>query len=175
MPFVCDNKQETNTDIAGMKHITSFSSLLILLKYCLVCGVAATTEKLYTKGSVLCVNLLCKDGHKTCWSSQPKIKVTYMGNHLTTASIVFTGVTYAEFRSFGDILKLQIMSEKTFYKSTVKSGTSATMEKYGLMKVLHIYSYSHQLGVWHKSKNIKKKASKLDKNIACAELVTGMD
>ena len=39
-----------------------------------------------------------------------------MRNHLTTASIVFAGGTYAEFRSFADILKLQIMSEKTFYK-----------------------------------------------------------
>ena len=114
LSFVCD-KQETHSDIAGMKHITFFSAIVILLKYCLVCGVAATIEKLYTKGAVLCVNLLCKDGHKTFWSSQPKINGTY-GNHRTTASIVFARGTYAEFRSFADVLKLQIMSEKTFYK-----------------------------------------------------------
>ena len=109
------NEPDLNGDIAGMKYSTFFSSLVILLKHCLICGVAATTRSIYTKGSALCVNLLCKDGHKSFWSSQPKVNGAYMGNILTVASIVFGGGTYAEFKSIANILKLQIMSSPTFY------------------------------------------------------------
>ena len=73
-----------------------FSSLLLLLKFCLVCVLPAF---IHTKGTALCVKLFCESGHNSYWSSQPKVKDTFMGNILTVASIIFGGGTYIQFKS----------------------------------------------------------------------------
>ena len=68
-------------EFEGMKFITFFSSLLLLLKNCLVCGLPAVIEKVHAKGTALCVKLFCeRGGHSSYWFSQPKVKDTFMGN-----------------------------------------------------------------------------------------------
>ena len=70
--------------------MTLFSSLLLLLKFYLVCGFPAVIQKVHTKGTALCVKLFCESGHITLNSSSPpKVKDTFMGNILTLASIIF--------------------------------------------------------------------------------------
>ena len=72
----------------------------------------------YSKGSYqrdcLCVKLFCECGHNYYWSSQRKVKDTFMGNILTVASIILGG-TYIQFNSVSNILKLQFLSFTQFY------------------------------------------------------------
>ena len=73
-----------------------FSSLLLLLKNCVVCGLPAVIEKVHAKGTALCVKLFCeRGGHSSYWFSQPKVKDTFMGNILSVASVLFGGGTYS--------------------------------------------------------------------------------
>ena len=95
-----------------MKFITFFSSLLVLLKYCLVGQLTATIQKVYKRGTALCVELLCEAGH----DSQPEANGKYLGNIITAASVVFSGGAFDQFKSIANILKLQLISSSTFYE-----------------------------------------------------------
>ena len=253
-------------EFEGMKFITFFSSLLLLLKNCLVCGLPAVIEKVHAKGTALCVKLFCeRGGHSSYWFSQPKVKDTFMGNILSVASVLFGGGTYIQFKSVFNILNLQFLSSTQFYflqkryvfpainiiykshrnrlfqesqddekldvsgdgrcdtpgynakyctyslmnqtnskilhfhvVSVDQTTSSVAMEKCGLIKTLdmlecrglNIHSITtddhqsikkylkdkksprHQLDIWHKSKNIKKKITKLAKNKLNSELQT---
>ena len=44
-------------EFEGMKFITFFSSLLLLFKNCVVCGLPAVIKKVHAKGTALCVKL----------------------------------------------------------------------------------------------------------------------
>ena len=102
-------------EFEGMKFITFFSSLLLLLKNCLVCGLPAVIEKVHAKGTALCVKLFCeRGGHSSYWFSQPKVKDTFMGNILSVASVLFGGGTYIQFKSVFNILNLQFLSSTQF-------------------------------------------------------------
>ena len=254
---------ENINDQEGMKFITFFSSLLVLLKFCLICRLPAKIDKIYTKGTMLLVKLLCECGHRSSWCSQPEVNGNYLGNVFTVASVIFGGGTFTQFESFANVMKLQIMSKRSFYYLQKKyvypainytykmyqnsvideckkrdkievsgdarcdspgynakystysimdqhtskilhfqvvtvreTGSSNAMELHGLVKVLaqleefdinidclttdehpSIKKYlrgksnpRHQLDVWHKSKNIKKKLTKAANNKFCTEL-----
>ena len=75
----------------------------------------ATIERIYTKGTALCVKLLCEEGHSSSWYSQPKMNGIYLGNILTAASVVFGSSTFSQFQSFANVMKLQSMSERSFF------------------------------------------------------------
>ena len=107
--------QPSSEDDGGMKFITSFSSLLPLLKFCMICDLPAKIENIFTKGTALCVKLRCGAGHLSSWCSQPTVQGFYLGNILTSASVVFGGSTYSQFSSIADSLRLKIMSERSFY------------------------------------------------------------
>ena len=74
----------------------------------------ATIESIYTKGTALCVKLLCEERHSSSWFSQPKMNGIYLGNILTAASVAFGGSTFSQFQSFANVMKLQSMSERSF-------------------------------------------------------------
>jgi len=247
----------------GMKFITFFTSLKILLRFCLLCNGPAKIDIVYSVGTALCVKLICDAGHSSSWSSQPEINQVYLGNLLTTASIVFGGSTYAQFQSIALALRLKIMSKSTFFRiqkkyifptinftykvyqrvilddclknqnlevsgdgrcdspgysakygtysimdestskvihfhvvSAKETTSSNAMELYGLKKVIEkmnglgikigcfttddhqgIKKYlksscetTHQLDIWHKGKNIKKKLTKAAKQKDCNDL-----
>ena len=82
-----------------MKFIRLFSSLLLFLKFCLVCDFPAVIQKVHIKGTALWVKLVGDSGNNSYWSSQPKVKDTFMGNILTVASIIFGGGTYIQLNS----------------------------------------------------------------------------
>ena len=107
--------ENSNAEDGGMKFITFFSSLLVLLRFCLICDLPAKIEQVFTRGTALCVKLICRAGHKSSWCSQPEINHIYLGNLLTAASIVFGGGTFSQFQSIASALKLQIMSERSFF------------------------------------------------------------
>ena len=104
-----------NCDAIGRHEIYEFfSSLLLLMKFCLVCDLPAVIQKVHTKGTALCVKLFCESGQNSYWLSQPKVKDTFMGNILTVASIIFGGGNYIQFNSVCNILK-HFLSSTQFY------------------------------------------------------------
>ena len=61
------------------------------------------------------MTLICKNGHKNVWSSQPIIEGMAAGNLLLSSSTLLSGSTYTKVASLADIPKLKILSERTFY------------------------------------------------------------
>ena len=50
----CESEQN---ELGGRKFMTFFSSLLLLLKFCVICGLPAVIQKVHTKGTALSVKL----------------------------------------------------------------------------------------------------------------------
>ena len=93
-----------------MKFIVFFSCLVPLLQRCHTCNSPAVIKNIFTKGTALCVKLLCHNNHLSSWCSQPQKGATYLGNLLVAASIVFSGGTYKVFSDMANILLLQMIN-----------------------------------------------------------------
>ena len=68
-----------------------------------------------TQGTQLFLTLICKNGHKYFWSSQPMIEGMAAGNVLLSSSILPSDSTYTKVASLADILKWKFFGERTFY------------------------------------------------------------
>ena len=71
---------------------------------------------MFTKGTALCIKLLCPTQHISTWYSQPMAKDIFGGNLHIASSIVFSGGTFKQLRDMVDILCLRMIYESTFYK-----------------------------------------------------------
>ena len=108
--------EEYHSTHNGMKYLVFFSCLLPLLRNCFSCNASAEISKIFTKGTALCVKLLCPYKHISTWYSQPMIGDIFLGNLQAVSSIVFSGGTFKQFRDMADILHLQMLCESAFYK-----------------------------------------------------------
>ena len=93
----------------------SNNKLFQLLKWSPECGAAVRKNHASTQGTQLSVRLKCINGHASLWQSQPMIKGMAAGNLLLSSSILRSGATYTKIASLAEILKLNFLSEKTFY------------------------------------------------------------
>jgi solute carrier family 8 (sodium/calcium exchanger) len=66
-------------------------------------------------GSQLKVTFTCTQRCVGAWYAQPKITGTPAGNILLSSAILLTGGTFEQFKDFADMLKLPIMTSRTFY------------------------------------------------------------
>ena len=103
-----------------MKFIVFFSCLVPLLQRCLTCNSPAVIKNIFTKGTALCVKLLCHNNHLSSWCSQPQKGAIYLGNLLVDASIVFSGGTYKVFSDMANIQLLQMIKRKNILCNTRK-------------------------------------------------------
>ncbi|XP_063967630.1 uncharacterized protein LOC135157074 [Lytechinus pictus] len=103
----------------GKKYVVfdeQLNDLFYRLK-CKSCSDGHIAElKKYTVGTMLVVNVLCVCGSLVYrWQSQPTIGRQPVGNLLLSASIMFTGKTYEDFKVLADLFNLQFISDTTFY------------------------------------------------------------
>jgi len=91
-------------------------NLVKLLKWCSKCGAAVTQISESTQGTLLNVTTNCIKGHNLTWQSQPTLGRMAAGNMLLSSAILLSGSTYTKMASFAEILNLQFLGEKSFYK-----------------------------------------------------------
>ena len=96
--------------------VVFFSSLLQLLKFCLLCKPPALRETVIRRGTAISVILLCEEGHSSNWKLQPIFNGIYAGNLLVAAATLFNGSTYTHMKEISNILRLQLFSEATFLR-----------------------------------------------------------
>ena len=98
------------------KYIVFNSCLQKLLRFCPTCGSVVESMSEHTQGTMLTVKLVCSNKHSIIWHSQPLINDMPAGNLVASAAILLSGGSYTKFSQFADIMKLQFMSESTFYR-----------------------------------------------------------
>ena len=86
--------------------IVYWSSLLFLLQTCIQCGRANVIVKSFLRGSAIVVDLICKEGHKYTWRSQPKCNRYHVGNINLAASILFSSNTVMNIQKYFDCAKI---------------------------------------------------------------------
>jgi THAP domain len=110
-------EDETNGErVKNTMFISFWSSLLILLSVCNQCASPVENIRRSTTGSMLTVKTTCKKGHNFTWRSQPLVKRVPLGNVLIAGAVYLSGLTFQATKTFADTLKLQLMSNWTFYK-----------------------------------------------------------
>ena len=101
---------------AEQKYIVFSSCLQTLLRFCPTCGEVVESTSEHSQGSMLTVTLQCSNGHSITWNSQPLVKDIPAGTLLAANAILLCGGNFAKLSQFADVLKLQFMSESTFYR-----------------------------------------------------------
>ena len=87
-----------------------------LFQFCPVGGSPVVSHTQFCTGTLLTVNIICSKGHERQWRSQPSITGMPAGNLMVSAAILFSGETYSKISHFAEILKLQFLSESTYYR-----------------------------------------------------------
>lgn len=87
------NANPQNYFVNENKYIVFWSCLFPLLKFCQISGKPAFITRLFERGSLLIVSMLCENNHESKWYSQPRVHEMAAGNILLAAAILFTGNT----------------------------------------------------------------------------------
>ena len=95
--------------------IVYWSSLILLLQYCLSCPAKALTSGVFIQGSALVVELICEDSHILLWRSQPRPSNFYEGNILSAASILFSANTFSKIKKYFELACISFMSHTSYY------------------------------------------------------------
>ena len=92
------------------------SSLLQLFTHCISCHDECNGKVVYQKGTFIAVKQSCSQcGHERVWTSQPRIKNTPAGNILLSASILYSGATFAKVQWLMCHMRVACISDQTFY------------------------------------------------------------
>ena len=100
----------------GSAFIVHWSCLLILLQNFLTCAPPAHIKKIITKGSAICVHLLCQNGYVNVWRSQPMQNRYYNGNLGLVAAVLFSSNTFRKFSKYFKIMNIPWVSKPGYYK-----------------------------------------------------------
>ena len=73
--------------------------LFPLLKSCQICGKPAFITRLFERGSLLIVSMLCENNHESKWYSQPHFHEMASRKILFAAAILYTGNTYQRIKN----------------------------------------------------------------------------
>ena len=96
--------------------IVSWSSLLYLLRICMVCGEKAFITNVRTRGSMLIVNLLCAKNHESKWCSQQSLNGMAKGNVLLSAAVLFSGNTFSRIQEMMSIANVNFIGKTLYYQ-----------------------------------------------------------
>ena len=97
------------------KYVVFKSCLDELLKHCLTCEGPVVTTNESTRGCILTIKSSCVNDHECAWSSQPLIKNVPAGNVLMSASILFSGNTFAKISQLASLMNLRFLSTSSFF------------------------------------------------------------
>ena len=90
-----------------------------LLRFCPSCGsfiVPESKVEIQNEGSQLSLYLNCLNNCEYKWQSQPPLSdIKGAGNLLFTTGIFFSGITFAKFESFSNLINLKFIGKGTYY------------------------------------------------------------
>ena len=103
-----------NTDVSisdGTVFLVFWSCLTQLLQTYSICLSPAIIERSFVKGTMIIVDLLCKNQHCTTWCSQPiNNGITTGGNINISAGILFSGNTFQGIKEIMNIANIAFIS-----------------------------------------------------------------
>lgn len=115
-----DEYNSSNTaglSISYSAFIVFWSSILILLKRCIRCGEIASIISHCYNGTMIQLSLICRQGHKTSWSSQPvNSNGNAEGNIRMASGILFSGNTYTRIAETFSYANIRFFTKMTFYR-----------------------------------------------------------
>ena len=97
------------------KYIVFESCLEELFTLCKFCRSPVAEIKKMKEGSLLKISVICVNHCQYMWSSHPSVSGIAAGNLLIAAAILFSGLTFNQFRQWAALLRLASISETTFY------------------------------------------------------------
>ena len=92
-----------------------WSCLTQLLQRCTICCSPASIEKKIIKGTMIIVDLLCKNNHRFTWRSQSLKNGMAFGNIKLSAAILFSGNTFQQIKEMTNISNVSFLGQSTFY------------------------------------------------------------
>ena len=95
--------------------IVYWSSLVLLLQYCLSCPAKALVNSVFIQGSALVVELICKDGHISLLRLQPRTSNFYEGNIVLAASILFSANTFSKIKKYFELACIPFILHTSYY------------------------------------------------------------
>ena len=97
-----------------MAFIVYWSSLVLLLQYCLSCPAKALVNSGFIQGSALVVELICKDVNCKM-RLQPRTSNFYEGNIVLAASILFSANTFSKIKKYFELACIPFISHTSYY------------------------------------------------------------
>ncbi|XP_044204586.1 uncharacterized protein LOC122980530 isoform X3 [Thunnus albacares] len=109
--------ENTEKDLSGSRTIVNNSCLMELFKKCQTCGKPITKKNMSHCGAQTKVAWSCLGGHRGTWMSSPLLWDALPEIHLLTAlSILFSGGSFTQFKTWAKHLHLNFMGHKTFFE-----------------------------------------------------------
>ncbi|XP_042282671.1 uncharacterized protein LOC121907198 isoform X2 [Thunnus maccoyii] len=109
--------ENTEKDLSGSRTIVNNSCLMELFKKCQTCGKPITKKNMSHCGAQTKVAWSCLGGHRGTWMSSPLLWDAFPEIHLLTAlSILFSGGSFTQFKTWAKHLHLNFMGHKTFFE-----------------------------------------------------------
>ena len=114
-PESLEETRKTRPISNGTVFLVFWSCLTQLLQRCSICLSPAIIERRFVKGTMIIVDLLCKNQHRTTWRSQPINNGMSTGNINISAGILFSGNTFQRIKEVMNITNVAFISQSTFY------------------------------------------------------------
>ena len=110
-----DENDEPRTTTIKSQYVIYWSGIIILLKYCLYCRCLANVSNVFTRGSMLIVELLCYKGHKNICRSQQVINRHALGDLRLAASILYSANTYGKLEAVFNLADIPFLCKTSYY------------------------------------------------------------
>ena len=85
------------------------------LQRCTICCSPASIEKKIIKGTMIIVDLLCKNDHRFTWRSQSLKNGMAFGNNKVSAAILFSGNTFQRIKEIVNISNVSFLYSQSLY------------------------------------------------------------
>ena len=100
----------------GTKLIVFWSCLTMFFNICHTCYQPAKISKIFYKGTMVIVDIVCELKHRYSWHSQPNVNGRAAGNISIASSIILCGGTYERFSEMFKTATVSFFSHTTFYR-----------------------------------------------------------
>ena len=98
-----------------MAFIVYWSSLVLLLEYCLSCLAKAFVNSVFIQRSALVVELICEDGHISLWRLQRQTSNFYERTIVLAAIILFSANTFSKIKKYFELACIPFISHTSYY------------------------------------------------------------
>ena len=95
--------------------IVYWSSLILLLQYCLSCPAKALVNSVFIQGSALVVELICEDGHISLWRLQRQTSNFYERTIVLAAIILFSANTFSKIKKYFELACIPFISHTSYF------------------------------------------------------------